>query len=126
MMRSIGRVGLVAVVLVVALAFVSSPAWAKGKKAKKPHSTAGKVTAVDQQSITIETKKQGTKKFTLTATTVYEKASKDKTKPATPATLADVKAGQKAKVVASADQAQKVTFSGGKGKGKAKQGKKHK
>ena len=125
-MRSISRIGFVAVVLAVALAIVSSPAWAKGQKQKKPHTTAGKVTAVDPTSITIETKKQGAKPFTLTSTTVYEKASKDKSQPATPATLADVKVGRHAKVTALAGQAQKVTVSGGKSKSKAKHGKKHK
>jgi hypothetical protein len=131
-MRSIYRTGIVALVVAVAVAGVSSTAFAKGqKKNKGTHATGGKVTAVDQNSLTIETKKKGAKQFTLTSTTVYEKASKDSTKPATPATLADVKTGRHVKVVAAGGQAQKVTLRGGKGKGgkakgQGKGGKKHK
>ena len=72
----------------------------------------------------LQTKKQGSKQFTLTDTTKYEKASKDPAQPATPATLADVKVGRHVKVTASAGKAEKVTIAGGKGKGKS--GKKHK
>ena len=123
-MRSIGRIGVVTLVLAVALAFVSSPAFAKGKKNKGTHATGGKVTAVETGSVTLQTKKQGSQQFTLTDTTKYEKASKDPAQPATPATLADVKVGRHVKVTASAGKAEKVTIAGGKGKGKS--GKKHK
>ena len=122
-MRSIARIGVVTLVVAVALASVSSTAFAKGKKPKGTRPTVGKVTAVDQNSITVQTKKQRSKQFTLTTATVYERASKASTKPAT---LADVKANRQVKIVAAGGQAQKVTVSARKAKAPGKQGKKHK
>src|SRR5262245_45174771 len=65
---------------------------AKAKKAKKNQEAAGTVTAVDETSIAVETKKQGNRKFELTRHTVY-KSLDMKDVEVKPATLADVHVG---------------------------------
>jgi len=90
---------------------------AKAKKAKKTQEAAGTVTAVDEASIAIETKKQGTRKFELTRQTVY-KSLDMKDVEVKPATLADVRVGAQVKVVATGATADQIVITMKKQKSK--------
>ena len=90
---------------------------AKTKKAKKTQEAAGTVTAVDESSIAIETKKQGNRKFELTRQTVY-KSLDMKDVEVKPATLADVRVGAQVKVVATGATADQVVITMKKQKSK--------
>ena len=124
-MISISRTRIVALALAMALMAGGSAALAKGQKAKGgnkgEHGMGGTVTAVDASSISIETKKHGTKQFQLAANTVYETKGKKK-QANTPITLAAVKKGMRVQIMAAGSQASKVVVrgEGHKGKGKAK------
>jgi sRNA-binding protein len=90
---------------------------AKAKKAKKTQQAAGTVTAVDEASIAIETKKQGNRKFELTRQTVY-KSLDMKDVEVKPATLADVHVGEQVKVVATGATADQIVITMKKHKSK--------
>jgi len=89
----------------------------KAKKAKKTQEAAGTVTAVDESSIAIETKKQGTRKFELTRSTVY-KSLDVKEAEVKPATLADVHVGANVKVVSTGATADRIVITMKKHKSK--------
>jgi len=89
----------------------------KAKKAKKTQEAAGTVTAVDEATIAIETKKQGNRKFELTRQTVY-KALDMKDVEVKPATLADVHVGAQVKVVATGATADQIVITMKKHKSK--------
>jgi len=92
---------------------------AKGKKAKKTQEAVGTVTAVDEASIAVETKKQGTRKFAVTRETVY-KSLDMKDVEVKPATLADVRVGAQVKVIASGATADQIVITMKKQKSKKK------
>ena len=107
---------------VLALAFAATTGEAaaikaKAKKAKKTQEAAGTVTAVDEASIAIETKKQGNRKFELTRQTVY-KSLDMKDVEVKPATLADVQVGTQVKVVATGATADQIVITMKKQKSK--------
>ena len=118
-MRSISRTAIAGLAVVVALAVGGGDALAKGKGnkggGKVAQGTVGTVTAVDSGSLTLTSKKQGSKTFTMPASTVYKKAAGKKKQSGTPATLADVKTGERVRIKGSGDQAKKVIIlKGGK------------
>jgi hypothetical protein len=120
-MGIVSRTAVAGLAVVVAMTLCSANALAKGNKG----GGKGAVTAVDATSITIESKKKGSEKFTVTAATVYEKAGNPKKGEASaPATLADVQVGTQVAIEGTTDQATKVIIEksarngGGKGKGK--------
>jgi hypothetical protein len=82
---------------------------AKGKKAQKTQEAAGSVTAVDESSIVVETKKQGARKFALNRETVY-KSLDMKDVEVKPATLADIHVGAAVKVVATGSTADQIVI----------------
>jgi hypothetical protein len=115
-MGIVSRTAVVGLAVAVALTFCSANTFAKGNKA----AAKGLVTAVDNNSVTVDSKKTGSQKFTVTATTVYEKAGK-KGEAAVAATLADVQVGALVELEGATDGATKVTIvksakAGGKSK----------
>ena len=117
-MKIISKTGIVSLIVAVALAVGGASVFAKGKKGggKVCHGAKGTVTAADTSSISIATKKHGTKQFQLTASTVYEWQGK-KGQLGTPATFTDVAQGERARITATGTQATKVVIK------KAKHGK---
>src|SRR5262245_54097776 len=105
--------------LILATASHAAAVKTKAKKAKKTQEAAGTVTAVDEASIAIETKKQGTRKFELTRQTVY-KSLDMKDAEVKPATLADVRVGAQVKVVATGATADQIVITMKKQKSKKK------
>ncbi|MEI6808009.1 MAG: hypothetical protein WCN95_04755 [bacterium] len=129
-MSIVGKTAIVGIAVAVALALGGIDALAKGKgnkgNGKASEGVRGKVTAVDNSSITVESKKNGSKKFTIDTNTVYKSASAGKNKQAVkPAVFADVKTGERVIVKSTGDQATKVTIikGGKKGAGKGKKNK---
>ena len=127
-MKMIQRMGVVALVAVMALTLGGVSSFAKEKKEKKgkhaggARKIAGEVTAIDAtaKTITIERthlEKKQEKQYTLTDQTVYEQKHKKKV---TPLTVADVHVGVKVVITASGTDATKIEVVGGskhKGKG---------
>ena len=136
-MSRISRMGIAVMALAVALAVGGSTALAKGHKGAGKHAgkggkagkaekaVGGKVTAVDQNSITIDTKKHGSKQYQVNAGTTYEFKGK-KHGAGRPAALSDVTAGERVKIAGRGNQATKVIISKAKHGGKNKNGKHHK
>ena len=94
------------------LCATSSTALAKakaGKKADQPQTILGTVTAVDGNSLTVETKKAGAKQFQLSDDTKYQLKGK-KGGVAQTAARNDVKAGQRVAVTAKGDQVQSIVI----------------
>jgi hypothetical protein len=119
--RAIKSISVFALIAMLSLACVTAAeaaaVKAKAKKAKKTQEAAGTVTAVDEASIAIETKKQGTRKFELTRQTVY-KSLDMKDVEVKPATLADVRVGAQVKVVATGATADQIVITMKKQKSK--------
>jgi hypothetical protein len=80
-----------------------------GKKADKPQVVLGTVKAVDDKSITVETKKGGSQQFQLTSDTTYKLKGKKGAAEET-AARTDLKEGARVAVTAKADQAQSVVI----------------
>jgi hypothetical protein len=80
-----------------------------GKKADKPQVVLGTVKAVDDKSITVETKKGGSQQFQLSADTTYKLKGKKGAAEET-AARTDLKEGQRVAVMAKDDQAQSVVI----------------
>ena len=114
-MINIRRTSIMALALTFALVAGGSVALAKGQKGegkkKGEHGMRGTVTVVDADSISIETKKHGTKQFQLAASTVYETKGR-KHQANTPATLAAVKKGDRIQIVANGSEVTKVIIEG--------------
>ena len=133
-MNRISRMGIAVMALAVALAVGGSTALAKGHKGAGKHAgkagkaekaVGGKVTAVDQNSITIDTKKHGAKQYQVNASTTYEFKGK-KHQAGRPAALSDVTAGERVQITGGGNQAKKVIISKAKHGAKNKNGKHHK
>ena len=106
-MNVIKRMGIISLVAAIVLVGAST-ALAKGNKGqKREHHLKGKVTAVENGSITVETKKHGAKQIHVTAGTVYQFKGK-KGQPGKSATLADVKQGEKVRITLKRDPAEIV------------------
>jgi hypothetical protein len=108
---------LIAMLSLAATSAEAAAVKAKAKKAKKTQEAAGTVTAVDEATIAIETKKQGNRKFELTRQTVY-KALDMKDVEVKPATLADIHVGAAVKVVATGTTADQIVITMKKHKSK--------
>ena len=107
-MSIISRTAIAGLIVAVAVAVGGPAAFAKGNKGGgTPKPVSGTVTAVDQTSVTIDTKKLGSQKYTVNATTVYETAAK-KGEAGTPAALTDVQVGEKVMIEGTTDAATKV------------------
>jgi hypothetical protein len=94
------------------LCATSSTALAKAKalkQADQPQTTLGTVTAVDGNSLTIETKKAGAKQFQLSDDTKYQLKGKKGGAEQT-AARNDVKAGQRVAVTAKGNQVQSIVI----------------
>lgn len=122
MMHSKSAISVFAFIGLITLAFAATASEttavkAKAKKAKKTQEAAGTVTAVDESSISIETKKQGNRKFELKRETVY-KSLDMKDVEVKPATLADVQVGAQVRVVATGATADRIVITMKKHKSK--------
>jgi hypothetical protein len=110
-MSIISKTAIAGLAVAVALAVSGTAAFAKGKHGGASKPVSGTVTAVDQTSITIDTKKLGSQKYTVNATTTYETAAKKKGEAGTPATLDNVQVGATVLIEGTTDLATKVTIS---------------
>ena len=118
--RNFPRVGLAAMVIGGLILTTGSVAMAKakpGKKANQALVVLGTVTSIEGNSITLESKKGGSKQFKLTDDTKYKQAGK-KGSDEKPADRADVKAGQRVAVTAKGDQLQTIVIESKQKKGK--------
>ena len=118
--RNVSRVGLAAMVICGLILTTGSVALAKakpGKKADQALVVLGTVKSIEGNSITLETKKGGSKQFQLTDDTKYKQAGK-KGSDEKPADRTDVKAGQRAAVTAKGDQVQTIVIESKQKKGK--------
>ena len=116
-MISIRRAGIVTMALAVALACAGTSAMAKGKHkgggrhaataAAKEKKARGTITAVSQDSITIQTKKHGTQEFKLNGSTTFDRRQK---KATTAASASDAATGMRARIEAKGQTAVKVTL----------------
>jgi Cu/Ag efflux protein CusF len=94
MIKSVLRYSLMAALALGVLGFTGSVRAEDGKKAEKkadkPRQLTGEITAVDPTAgtVTINSKKEGSKTFSVTATTKFGGEGKD-------ITIADLKAGDK-------------------------------
>ena len=81
----------------------------KAKKGNRAQQASGAVTALDDTSVTIETKKQGSQKFGLTSATNFKlKATKDG--EAKPAAAKDLKVGERVQIAAKGGAAQEIVI----------------
>jgi hypothetical protein len=118
--RNFSRVGLATMVICGLILATGSVALAKakpGKKADQALVVLGTVTTIEGNSITLESKKGGSKQFQLTDDTKYQQAGK-KGSDEKPVARADVKAGQRVAVTAKGDQAQTIVIESKQKKGK--------
>jgi len=134
-MSIIRPTGILALALVLMLTAGAATASAKGSKNKggnKDHGVRGTVTAVDGNSITVETRKRGNQKFQITSSTTIERLGKHgQTKPSkeakagktgkrgNAAKIRKIKEGSRVQVTTKGDTAEKITVKRKKGhKGK--------
>jgi hypothetical protein len=105
------------------IALNASPALAKAKASKKadqPQVVLGTVKSVDSNSITVDTKKGGSKQFQLTGDTTYKQAAGKKGGTDSTAARTDVKEGARVAVTVKGDKADSVLIEGTQKKGKKK------
>ena len=117
-MKALTRTKAIAALVVVGLLAVgfASPASgsaavakAKGKKANRAQKVAGAVTALDDTSVTVETKKSGSRKFELTNATSFKlKTTKDG--EAKPAVASDLKVGGRVQITAAGGTAKEIVI----------------
>ena len=132
-MSIINRTGILTLALAVVLAAGGSVAFAKGHKNKhsgQNRPVRGTVTAADSNSVTIETQKHESKKFTITSSTTIERLGKHgKVKPPKEARSGKhgkaqkarkIKAGCRIVITAKDGVAEKVAIKRNRHKGKSR------